>query len=84
MEHDEEQDYRYISEDQDELLNAVTTKNVEQLRQLLSQGIDPCFVDDDGKSPLHIVCGKTSSPGKVSSDLDLTLILLSFCVSRCF
>ena len=63
-EHEEENGYGYISEDQDDLLSAVTSKNVDWLRQLLSQGVDPCFVDQEGRSPVHIVCGKPSRPGK--------------------
>lgn len=43
-------------------MSAVTSKNVDWLRQLLSQGVDPCFVDQEGRSPVHIVCGKSSCP----------------------
>ena len=53
-----------MSDDQDQLVNAVSSKNVEKLRRLLSRGVDPYFVDYEGKSPLHIVCSMPTEPSK--------------------
>ena len=46
------------------MLEAVISTNVDSLRQLLSLGVDPCFKDNEGKSPLHVVCGMCFDPSR--------------------
>ena len=46
------------------MLEAVISTNVDGLRQLLSLGVDPCFKDNEGKSPLHVVCGMCFDPSR--------------------
>lgn len=46
-----------ISDEQFQILESIRSKNISKFKQLVSKGIDPNFITNNGETPLHIVAG---------------------------